>query len=123
VDGFGNGCIGLQHVLDVGAQARNQVGGIGGEIDVGENMPGLAEDQDAPAQLYRLLELVRNEDSSVALGAREIDKRPAQRRGGDFVEVTKGLICEKERGTMTKARARATRWRMPETGKACAYPK
>jgi hypothetical protein len=60
----------LQHVLDIGAQACNQVSGIGGEIDVGENMPGRAEDQDAPARLYRFLELVRNEDSSVTLGAR-----------------------------------------------------
>ena len=61
-------------MLDIGAQARDHVGGIGGEIDVGKNAPGLAEDQDATAQLYRLLKLVRDDDGGVARSAREIDK-------------------------------------------------
>ena len=77
----------LEHPLDVGAEPWTAAtAGQVSEVDVGEEAPGPSEDEDAPAHLDGLLQLVRHEDRGVALGPRELHERLAQRCGGDLVE-------------------------------------
>src|SRR5712692_3745506 len=88
----------LDHPLDVGAQPRQPRRGPGAEVDVGEEAARAAEDEDPPAHLDRLLELMRHEDRGVALRPREVDEGLAKRGRRDLVEVAEGLVGEKQHG-------------------------
>ena len=67
------------------------------KVDVGEEVSGPAEHEDAAAHLDRLLELVGDDDGGVALRARELDERLAQRGRRHLVEVAERLVGEQQR--------------------------
>src|SRR5436305_8358744 len=90
------GSIGLQHLLDVQAQGGKAAWRVCGKVDVGENMPGSAENEDTAAKLDRLFELVGNDKRGVALLACQFDECLAQRGGCDLIEMAEGLVGKKQ---------------------------
>ena len=103
----------MQHLFDVLPKAGNPVGRIRRKLDIGEDMRGLAEHEDASAQFDSLLELMSDDHRRVAFCAGQLDK--ALRSAADVTSSRwpNASSAKRSAGSMANARANATRWRMP----------
>src|SRR5262249_26099064 len=93
---FRVGSIGLQHPLDVQPQARKPALRVCGKVDVSENVPGFAEDQDTSAKLDRLFELGGHDESGMSFLAAKLEEGLAKGRGCHFIEMAEGFIGKEQ---------------------------